>query len=163
MKNLKQVIAKSNKLNNVKKSILVIAAFILSLQNMNASNTKIPTKPSTEVNILTRDNIAQVFEWKVETNKGMYSGTSLSLESARDMMALSSKGEIILGTEITSYFITKHDLNSNSKRNYFWEVETATGSAKGYASSEAYAHKMIDLVASGDAIVSKIIISQPQQ
>ena len=55
------------------------------------------------------------------------------------------------------------EANNNTKRNYFWEVETVSGKAKGYSSTEYYANKMIDLVASGDAIVSKIIISQPQQ
>jgi len=77
------------------------------------------------------------------------------------MMKLSSSGEVVTGSEITSYFVLKSEMNTN--RNYFWEVETETGSAKGYASSEDYANRMIALVASGDAIVSKIIISQPQQ
>ena len=93
----------------------------------------------------------------------MYSGTSLSLENAKQMIALSSSGEMVTGTEITSYFVLKSDVNNNAKRNYFWEVETATGRAKGYASSQEYADRMIQLVASGDAVVSKIIISQPQQ
>lgn len=163
MKNSKQVIEQTNKFINLKKSILVIATITLSLLNVNASNTKTPIFSSTEITTLTRNNIAQVFDWKVETNKGIYSGTSLSLENAKEMIVLSTTGEIIIGTEITSYFVLKSDITSNTKRNYFWEVETATGNAKGYASSEAYAHKMIDLVASGDAIVSKIIISQPQQ
>ena len=145
-----------------KKSILIIATVALSIANINATNKKMTFNTSTEGVTLTKNNIAQVFEWKVETDKGMYAGTSLSFENAKQMIALSSSGEIIKGTEITSYFVMKSDLNTNEKRNYFWEVETATGKAKGYASSEDYANKMIQLVASGDAIVSKIIISQPQ-
>jgi hypothetical protein len=145
----------------MKKSILVIATVAFSILNINAANEKTTLNTSTEVTTITRDNIAQVFDWKVETDKGMYSGTSLTLESAKEMIALSSSGEIILGHEISSYLVLKSEVNA--QRNYFWEVETATGSAKGYASSEDYANKMIQLVASGDAIVSKIIISQPQQ
>lgn len=144
----------------MKKSILIIATVALSILNINATNEKKTLNTSTEVTTITRDNIAQVFDWKVETDKGIYSGTSLTLESAKKMIALSSSGEIVLGSEIQSYLVLKSEVNT--QRNYFWEVETATGSAKGYASSEDYANKMIQLVASGDAIVSKIIISQPQ-
>ena len=145
----------------MKKSILIIATVAFSILNINATNETTALNTSTEVATLTRDNIAQVFDWKVETDKGIYSGTSLTLESAKEMIALSSSGEIVLGTEIQSYLVLKSEVNA--QRNYFWEVETATGSAKGYASSENYANKMIQLVASGDAIISKIIISQPQQ
>ena len=145
----------------MKKSILIIATVALSILNVNATNETKALNPSTEVVTLTKDNIAQVFDWKVETDKGIYSGTSLTLESAKEMIALSSSGEIVLGSEIQSYLVLKSEVNT--QRNYFWEVETATGSAKGYASSEDYANKMIALVASGDAIVSKLIISQPQQ
>ncbi|CAH8281296.1 hypothetical protein EV196_101377 [Mariniflexile fucanivorans] len=145
----------------MKNSILIIATVAFSILNINATNENKTLNTSTEVVTLTKENIAQVFDWKVETDKGIYSGTSLSLENAEKMMALSSSGEIVLGSEIKSYLVLKSEINSN--RNYFWEVETETGSAKGYASSEDYAHKMIALVASGDAVVSKIIISQPQQ
>lgn len=146
----------------MRKSILIIATVALSILNVNATNENKSFTKSTETIEITKNNIAQVFEWKVETTRGTYSGTSLSLEQAKDMMKLSSSGEIVIGKEVKSYFVMKSEIN-NTKRNYFWEVETATGKAKGYASSEDYAHKMIQLVASGDAIVSKIIISQPQQ
>lgn len=145
----------------MKKSILIIATVALSIINVNATNEKKTLYTSNEVATISRDNIAQVFDWKVETNKGIYSGTSLTLESAKQMIVLSSSGEIVLGSEIQSYLVLKSEVNA--QRNYFWEVETATGSAKGYASSEDYANRMIQLVASGDAVISKIIISQPQQ
>ncbi|MEN3323524.1 hypothetical protein VP395_07280 [Mariniflexile soesokkakense] len=162
MKNLKNFHEHLNNFNDVsKKSILIIATVAFSILNLNATNEKTPLNTSTEVVTLTRDNIAQVFDWKVETDKGIYSGTSLTLKSANEMIALSSSGEIILGTEIQSYLVLKSEVNA--QRKYFWEVETATGSAKGYSSSENYANKMIALVSSGDPIVSKIIISQPQQ
>lgn len=145
----------------MKKSILIIATVAFSIININATNEKSILNTSNEVVSFTKENIAQIFDWKVETDKGSYSGTSLSLENAKEMIALSSSGEIVLGTEIQSYLVLKSEINTS--RNYFWEVETATGSAKGYASSEDYANKMIQLVASGDAVISKIIISQPQQ
>ncbi|MBC3758327.1 hypothetical protein H7U19_07925 [Hyunsoonleella sp. SJ7] len=143
----------------MKKSILIIGTVVLSMLNLNATN-ETTLNASNEVVEITKDAIAQVFEWKVETTKGTYSGTSLCLEQAKRMIALSSSGEVIIGTEIKSFFVLKSEVDA--KRNYFWEVETATGKAKGYASSEDYAHKMIALVASGDTIVSKMIISQPQ-
>ncbi|XCF06329.1 hypothetical protein ABI125_00355 [Tamlana crocina] len=146
----------------MKTSILTIAIVAISFLNVNATNKNEPFN-STETVEITRDAIAQVFEWKVETAKSTYSGTALSLKEAQNMMALSSAGEIVRGKEIKSYLVLKSELNNNAKRNYFWEVETKTGKAKGYASNKAYADKMIELVASGDAIVSKIIISQPQQ
>ncbi|WP_248724300.1 hypothetical protein [Seonamhaeicola sp. ML3] len=147
----------------MRKSILIIGAVVLSILNTNATNENKTLNTSNEVVEITKDNIAQIFEWKVETNKSTYSGTSLSLEQAKRMMALSSSGEIVKAKEIKSYFVLKSQLNNAEKRNYFWEVETATGNAKGYSSTEAHAKKMIELVASGDAIVNKIIISQPQQ
>lgn len=144
----------------MKKSILIIATVAFSILNINATTEKLDINTSTEAVTITKENIAQIFDWKVETNKGLYSGTSLTMEEANKMIALSSSGEIILGTEIQSYLVLNSEINTN--RNYFWEVETATGTAKGYASSENYANKMIALVASGDVVVSKIIISQPQ-
>ncbi|WP_147678510.1 hypothetical protein [Algibacter pacificus] len=144
----------------MKNSILIIGMVVLSILNMHATNEKMPLNPSTE---LTENNIAQVFEWEVKTNKSEYAGTALSLKQAERMIALSSSGEIVRDQKITSYFILKSDVNTNENRNYFWEVKTATATARGYSSSEAYAHKMIALVASGDVIVDKIIISQPQQ
>lgn len=146
----------------MRKSILIIATVALSIVNVNATNETKTSNISIESVEITKNNIAQIFEWKVETNKRTYSGTSLSLENAKEMMKLSSSGEMVMGTEISSFFIMKSEIN-NMKRNYFWEVETASGRAKGYASTEDYANKMIQLVASGDAVVSKIIISQPQE
>ncbi|MEW4923455.1 hypothetical protein [Algibacter sp. 2305UL17-15] len=145
----------------MRKSILIIGTVVLSILNMNATSENTTTNTSIEAVEITKNNIAQVFEWKVETTKGTYAGTSLSLEQAKKMIALSSSNEVVTGTEIKSFFVLKSEINT--KRNYFWEVETATGTAKGYSSTEDYAHKMIQLVASGDAIVSKMIISQPQQ
>lgn len=147
----------------MKKSILIIGTVVLSILNLNATNENKTLNTLNEVVEITRNNIAQVFEWKVETTKSSYSGTSLSLEQAKEMIALASSGEVVTAKEIKSYFVLKSEVNTSNKRNYFWEVETTSGTARGYSSSEAYAHKMIALVASGDAIVNKIIISQPQQ
>ncbi|GAA4939199.1 hypothetical protein GCM10023314_09850 [Algibacter agarivorans] len=147
----------------MRKSILIIGTVVLSIINVNATNEKTTLSTSIEVVEITKNHIAQVFDWEVKTNKGTYAGTSLSLESAKRMITLSSSGEIVKDKKITSYLMLKSEANSNAKRNYFWEVKTASGMAKGYSSSEAYAHKMIELVASGDAIAEKMIISQPQQ
>lgn len=147
----------------MKNSILIIGTVVLSILNMNATNEKTTINTSIEVVEITKNHIAQVFDWEVKTNKGVYAGTALSLESANRMIALSSSGEIIKDKKITSYLMLKSEVNNNANRNYFWEVKTTSGFAKGYSSTEAYAHKMIQLVASGDAVIDKKIISQPQQ
>lgn len=147
----------------MRNSILIIGTVVLSILNMNATNNKTTVNTSIEVAEITKNHIAQVFDWEVKTNKGIYAGTALSLGTAKRMITLSSSGEIVKDKKITSYLMLKSEANKNTNRNYFWEVKTATGFAKGYASTEAYAHKMIKLVASGDAVVDKKIISQPQQ
>ncbi|GAB1855349.1 hypothetical protein MHTCC0001_01820 [Flavobacteriaceae bacterium MHTCC 0001] len=145
----------------MKNSILIIATALLCMFNLNANNNKMVINITNEIEKITSNNIVQVFEWTIETTENTYSGTALSLQEAKRMIGLSSTNEIIIGKTIESFFVLKSEINT--KRNYFWEVETATGKAKGYSSSEAYAHQMIKLVASGDTLVSKIIISQPQQ
>ncbi|MEP1487789.1 MAG: hypothetical protein ABJK28_05135 [Algibacter sp.] len=147
----------------MKNSILIIGTVVLSILNMNATNEKTTIKTSIEVVDITKNQIAQIFDWEVITNKGAYSGTALSLEQANKMIALSSHREIIKDKKITSYLMLKSEVSNNANRNYFWEVKTVSGFAKGYASTEAYAHKMIQLVASNDAVIDKKIISQPQQ
>ena len=146
----------------MKKSILIIATVALSILNVNATNKKTTLNTSTEVVEITKNDIIKVFHWEVKTNKSKYSGTALSLEIARQMIVLSSSGEIIKDKTITSYLVLKSDATNKEKRNYFWEVKTTTGFAKGYSSSEESARKVMQLVASGDAIVSKIITSKPQ-
>lgn len=147
----------------MRKSILIIGTVVLSILNSNATNTFEHFNSLIEVVDISKAHVTQIFEWKVETHKGNYSGTSLSLKQAKNMIALVSSGEIITSKEIKSYYVLKSEVNSPEKRNYFWEVKTTSGYAKGYASTEAYAHKMIALVASGDTIIDKIIFSQPQQ
>lgn len=147
----------------MRKSILIIATVVLSIINIHATNKKMTNNISIEVTEITKEHIAKIFDWKVETNKGTYSGTTSNLETAKHMIDLSSSGEIIKDFIITSYYILKSEAKIKEKRNYFWEVETTTGFAKGYSSSLNFANKMIQLVASGDVIVSKIIISQPQK
>ena len=164
MKNVKRFHEHLNIINDVsKKSILIIGTVVLSILNSHATTLTSDLNTTTISVDITKANLLKVYDWKVETNKGLYSGTSPSVEDAKRMIALISSGEIVREAKIESYFVLKTEAKNNSKRNYFWEVETATGHAKGYSSTEAYAHKMIQLVASGDAVVSKKIISQPQQ
>jgi len=145
----------------MKTSILTIALVAISILNINATNNK--NLNDIEPVEITPNAIAQIFEWKVKTTKHTYSGTTLTLKEAQKMIALSSTGEIVKNKEVKSYLVLQSEMDNNSSRNYFWEVETKTGKAKGYASNQNYANKMIQLVASGDVIVSKTIISQPQQ
>ncbi|MDO5972497.1 hypothetical protein Q4Q35_22070 [Flavivirga aquimarina] len=147
----------------MKKSILIIGTVVLSILNAHATTLTSALNPITISVDITNEHLLKVYDWKVETNIGVYSGIALSVEDAKRMILLTSSGEIIRASIIEGYFVLKTEAKNNSKRNYFWEVETVTGYAKGYSSTEAYAYKMMQLVASGDAIVSKKIISQPQQ
>lgn len=145
-----------------KRSILIIATLALSILNLNATNEK-TTHTNNDAVKTTKNDSIQIFNWKATTTKAIYSGSALSLEEAKQMIYLTTNKNILKHKEITSYSILKTEVNNTLTRNYFWEIKTPTGFAKGYSSSEAYANKMMQLVASGDAIVSKIIISQPQQ
>ena len=98
----------------MKKSILIIATVALSILNVNATNEKTALNTSIEVVNITKNHIAQVFDWEVKTNKGNYSGTALSLESAKQMINLSSSGEIVKDKKITSYLVLKTEVNNPS-------------------------------------------------
>ncbi len=147
----------------MKTLILIIGTVVLSTLNTRATNKTSTFSTVIITEAISDNDLVKVYDWNVETNSAVYSGTSLSIEHAKEMIRLTSSGELINGSKIESYFVLKTEAKDNSKRNYFWEVETATGFAKGYSSTEGYAHKMIQLVSSGDAIVSKKIISQLQQ
>ncbi|MGS2761899.1 hypothetical protein [Sinomicrobium sp. M5D2P9] len=147
----------------MKNSILIIATAVFTFLNVNAANKKMTLNTSTEVTEITKDRITKVYDWSVKTDKGMYKGTSPNPEHANNMIAMVSRGEFIIEKEIVSFYVPENEAKNKEKRNYFWEVETATGYAKGYASTEDYAYKMIALVASGEIIMSKIIFSQSRQ
>ncbi|AUP78969.1 hypothetical protein [Flavivirga eckloniae] len=164
MKNAKQFHKHLININNVcKKSLLVIGTVVLSILNTHATTLVSNFNTTTIHADITNESLIKVYDWNVETNKGSYSGTSPSVEDAKRMILLTSSGEIVKASKIESYFVLKTEAKNNSKRNYFWEVKTVSGYAKGYSSSKTYAYKMMQLVASGDAIVSRKIISQPQQ
>ncbi len=143
----------------MKKTIGIIAVLLFTIATINA-NEKIITENKVEINNnLLSSKIATVFDWTVTTDKSTYTGTSLNLEHARKMIALTSAGEIINHKKIESYYMLKKDINTPNNRLYFWEVISSNGSAKGFSSSEKHAQKIIALVAKGDIISTKIIIS----
>lgn len=139
----------------MKKSILIIATALLSFLQINASNDYTANRESNKK----ANPLVQLFEWQVKTNHGQYSGTSASAMHASNMIVLASTGEVILEKKIESYYMLESDFNVNAKRVYLWEVTSTNGHAQGYSTSENAARKMIDLVASGDIITSKIIKS----
>ena len=143
----------------MKKSILVIATALLSFLQINASNDKTNLNTSNSYSKFLENPTVQIFEWQVKTNLGHYSGTSSSAIKASNMIALVSKGEVILEKMIESYYIEESDLDLNTKRVYLWEVTSTNGHGTGYSASENAARRMINIVASGDIITSKIIIS----
>ncbi|MGS2739092.1 hypothetical protein [Sinomicrobium sp. M5D2P17] len=147
----------------MRNSILIIAIAVFTFLNVNAANKKMTLSTSAEVAEIIKDHITKVYDWSVKTDKGVYKGTSPNTEHANTMIAMVCRGEFVIEKEIVSFYVPENEAKNNEKRNYFWEVETATGYAKGYASTEDYAHKMIALVASGEVIMSKIIFSQPRQ
>ena len=142
----------------MRKSILTLAIVALSFSNINATEVT-STSNSTETTTITRNDLTEVYDWSVTTNQGNYSGTSNTLEEAQKMINLVSVGEIILDKKIESFFQVIAEKNNKTVRLYFWEVETSTGKAKGFSSSESQAKRMIELVATGDVLNFKIIQS----
>ena len=142
----------------MKKSILTLAIVALTFSNINATEVT-STSNSTEVSTLTMNDLTEVYDWSVKTNQGTYSGTANTLEEAQKMINLVSVGEVILDKKIESFFQVIAEKNNNKLRLYFWEVETSTGKAKGFSSSESQAKRMIDLVSTGAILSYKIIQS----
>ena len=132
----------------MKKLFLISIVLLVSLLKSNATNTNFEIKDK---------SIATVYKWEVTTTSGNVSGLSSTLQHAEKMIALSTNNAIVSKSKITTYFVLKSELNKTSTLNYYWEVKSNYGVAKGLASSEHAAHKMIDLVAKEDIIVFKII------
>lgn len=143
----------------MKKSVLIIATALLSFLPINASNDNSILNISTKDPNITKNQLVQIFEWHVKTNHGQYSGTSNNAIHASSMIVLVSTGDVIIEKKIESYYMLESDFSLNAKRVYLWEVISTKGHAQGYSTSENAARRMIDLVASGDIITSKIIKS----
>jgi hypothetical protein len=142
----------------MRKSIFTIAILALSFVNVNATEVT-TTSNNTEISTLTKNDLTVVYDWSVKTTQGEYSGTSSSLQDAEKMIRLVAVGEVILDKKIESFYQVIAEKNDKTLRLYFWEVESATGKAKGFSSSEKQAQRMIQLVSSGDVVSSKIIIA----
>lgn len=142
----------------MRKVITTLAIIALTFSNSYATEVQL-TSNTIETSILTRDQIAEVYEWNVTTNHRNYSGTSNTLVEAQKMIDIVSIGEIILDRKIESYFQVKNENASTTMRLYFWEVTTNSGKAKGFSSSESQAKRMIELVATGSILTYKIVQS----
>jgi len=142
----------------MKTRILTLAIVALTYGNLNATEVN-TTSTTIEETTLTRDQIAEVYDWSVKTNSGNYSGTAKTLEEAERMMELVAAGEIVLDRKIESYYQVKETVASNTQRLYFWEVTTDSGSAKGFSNSESQAKRMIELVSTGAILNFKIVQS----
>lgn len=143
----------------MKKSILSIAMVAFSILCIKATENNKIFNTLNEVVTISKENMVQVFDWNVTTNKSTYSGTSLNLEHANKMIALVSADEVVLEKKIESFYMLNYEAEDNSNRLYFWEVESTYGYAKGFSSSEDDANRMIQLIAKGEIVTSKVIIS----
>lgn len=143
----------------MKNSILIIGTALLSFLQMNALNDNINPNRFDNDPEITTEHLIQIYEWNVKTNHTYYSGTSHSASHANKMVALVSTWEVILEKAIQSYYLLESDFNQNAKRIYLWEVISTLGHAQGFSTSENAARRMIDLVATGDIITSKVIKS----
>lgn len=144
----------------MRKSILTLAIVALSFSTIKATEvTSTSNTISAATATLTLNDLTEVYDWSVKTAQGNYSGTSNTLEEAQKMIDLVCVGEIILDKKIESFFQVKSENNNKTLRLFFWEVETSTGNAKGFSSSESQAKKMIELVSTGDILNFKIIQS----
>lgn len=146
----------------MRKSILIIATVVFGLLNLNAttSNTNLNTT-TTSVEI-TKDDLIQVYDWSVKTTSGEFSGTALTLFDAKRMANIVGQAEVVLERQINSYYMLASELNEKESRLYYWEVNSETAKAQGFASTEFTAKRMIQLVAKGDIINYRIIASSPK-
>jgi hypothetical protein len=142
----------------MRKSIFTIAILALSFVNVNATEVTTTSNNLEITTSISRENIVEVYDWSVKTNKGNYAGTSNSLVEAQKMIRLVSAGEVVLDKKIETFFQLKNEVLNSNLRLFFWEVETSNGKAKGYSSSESQAKKMIELVSTGDILNFKIVV-----
>ncbi|WP_304142425.1 hypothetical protein [Mesoflavibacter zeaxanthinifaciens] len=143
----------------MKRTILIIAAVVFGLLNLNA--TTVTTEPnSVTTATMTKDDLVKVYDWYVKTTTGKFRGTAKTLFDAKRRANLVGQNEVVLEQKISNYYILKSELNKKESRLYFWEVKSEKGEAKGFSTSEVSAKKMIQLVAKGDVISYKIIASK---
>jgi len=144
----------------MKKSILIIATVVLSIFNVNATNLKEKENKTTISGKFAMEHIIKVYDWELEIENGKFSGTALSKEEAQKMLSILSQGEIVKHKKVTSYYVMQNESKSGNVRDFYWEVKSKSGYAKGFASSEDNAKLMIQLVTTGEVITSKIIKSK---
>ena len=141
----------------MKKSFLIIATVVLTMFNVNAT-TNLQNEPLKNVN--PKYTAVKVYDWKIELEDGIFSGTSLSKKKAEKTLSILSKGEFVLHKQIVSYYVLQSEANYSNYRTYYWEAQYENGQAKGFASSKEKAKKLIKLVAEGDILTFKIIKSK---
>ena len=145
----------------MRKSILIIATVVFSLLNVNATTSNMNIITTTENVEIAKDDLIQVYDWTVKTVNGEFSGTALTLFDAKRMANIVGQAEVVLERQINSYYMLASELNKKESRLYFWEVNSEKAQAKGFASTEFAAKRMILLVAKGDIINYRIIASSP--
>ncbi|MBU2927899.1 hypothetical protein [Winogradskyella psychrotolerans] len=143
----------------MKRTLLIFATVALGFTTLNATTATSILTNATSLEI-TKDNIIEVYDWKVITKNGKSEGTSLNLEEAKRMIALFSAGDIIIENQITSYNVLRSEAKDTTKRLYFWKVESNYGQSEGFAYSQAAAERLIALAAKGDIITYKVIASK---
>ncbi|WP_452230884.1 MULTISPECIES: hypothetical protein [unclassified Lacinutrix] len=146
----------------MRKSILIIATVVFSLLNVNATTSNTILNTTTENVEIAKDDLIQVYDWSVKTTNGEFSGTALTLFDAKRMANIVGQAEVVLERQINSYYMLASELNKKESRLYYWEVNSKTAKAQGFASTEFTAKRMIQLVAKGDIINYKIIASSPK-
>lgn len=140
----------------MKKSFLIIATVVLTIFNLQASNNHYKNRI---VKSNPTPKVVKIYDWQLQLENGAFSGTSLTKEAAQRILNILSKGEFVLQQKITSYYVLQSDTQVKNYRNFYWEVTSENGYAKGFASSKSKAEKLVKLVAQGDIITFKIIKS----
>lgn len=141
----------------MKKSLLIIATVVLTIFNLQATNS-IKSNPI-KVNPL-NSKVIKIYDWKLKLEDGTFSGTSRTKEEAQKVLQLLSKGEFVIQKQISSYYVFSNESQMNKYRTYYWEVQSENSHAKGFASSKEKASQLIRLVAKGDILHYKIIKSK---
>ena len=131
----------------MRNSILTIALAFFTLVNVNALNRN-------------NDETVSVYQWKVETTEGVYSGTSPSLEQAQAMAYFVSKGQTVTGKIIESYELEITRVKEEEQRIYYWEVAGQHVVASGTQSSLIKAQEIVDRLNKSGNLTYKIIESE---
>jgi hypothetical protein len=104
----------------------------------------------------TDKKISEVFEWIVETDKGIFTGTCLSINDVNNEIKLATNNADLLKKNITPVSLIS---NNTEDKFYTWSVTTHTGHASGVSTNIEEAKRIINVFNTNEVVESNIIES----